>query len=327
MKRIHGWKETVAAIGFLLLILDSKTALSGAREGMELCLKTVIPSLFPFFVLSVFLTDTLSEDAGKQRGRLGKLLGLPAAAEPVLIPAFLGGYPVGAQCAAGLYRDRQLSKAAAERLLGFCSNAGPSFLFGMVSAFFPEIGTVFALWLIHVAGAMLTAWTMVIPESARTLQKGQSTKPAEPVLSRAVRAMISVCCWILLFRSVTAFLQKWILWRFSPELQVLLTGWLELANGCSELARIENHALRFVICSCILSSGGICVLLQTASVTEGLSLRFYVLGKLRQTVFCSLMSVAWIAGYGILFIILLAGCVFLLRKLQKRDSIPAEVAV
>jgi len=327
MKRIHGWKETVAAIGFLLLILDSKTALSGAREGMELCLKTVIPSLFPFFVLSVFLTDTLSEDAGKQRGRLGKLLGLPAAAEPVLIPAFLGGYPVGAQCAAGLYRDRQLSKAAAERLLGFCSNAGPSFLFGMVSAFFPEIGTVFALWLIHVAGAMLTAWTMVIPESARTLQKGQSTKPAEPVLSRAVRAMISVCCWILLFRSVTAFLQKWILWRFSPELQVLLTGWLELANGCSELARRENHALRFVICSCILSSGGICVLLQTASVTEGLSLRFYVLGKLRQTVFCFLMSVAWIAGYGILFIILLAGCVFLLRKLQKRDSIPAEVAV
>ena len=44
-----------SALGFLMLILDSKTAISGAADGVELCLRTVIPALFPFFVVSSVL--------------------------------------------------------------------------------------------------------------------------------------------------------------------------------------------------------------------------------------------------------------------------------
>ena len=39
---------SVCALGMIVLILDSKTALSGCREGVTLCLNVVIPSLFPF---------------------------------------------------------------------------------------------------------------------------------------------------------------------------------------------------------------------------------------------------------------------------------------
>ena len=39
------------ALGLLILILDGKTAYNGAVDGIELCLKTVIPALFPFFVI------------------------------------------------------------------------------------------------------------------------------------------------------------------------------------------------------------------------------------------------------------------------------------
>ena len=45
-----------AAAGILVLILDSRTALAGAAQGLSLCLKTVIPSLFPF----IFLSGTFS---------------------------------------------------------------------------------------------------------------------------------------------------------------------------------------------------------------------------------------------------------------------------
>ena len=40
----------LAALGMIVLILDAKTALSGAREGIDLCMRTVIPALFPFFI-------------------------------------------------------------------------------------------------------------------------------------------------------------------------------------------------------------------------------------------------------------------------------------
>lgn len=41
-------KGLPVALGMLLLVLDSKTALLGAKEGVMLCLSSVIPALLPF---------------------------------------------------------------------------------------------------------------------------------------------------------------------------------------------------------------------------------------------------------------------------------------
>ena len=46
-------------LGMLLLILDSGTALEGAKEGLVLCVSSVIPALLPFWVLSSLLTGSL----------------------------------------------------------------------------------------------------------------------------------------------------------------------------------------------------------------------------------------------------------------------------
>ena len=49
-----------AALTMLILILDVKTALAGAAEGVQLCIQVVLPSLLPLFFLSIFLTDAIS---------------------------------------------------------------------------------------------------------------------------------------------------------------------------------------------------------------------------------------------------------------------------
>ena len=51
MRKKQLWTGIAASMGMLVLILDGKTALEGARQGIELCLRTVVPSLFPFFLL------------------------------------------------------------------------------------------------------------------------------------------------------------------------------------------------------------------------------------------------------------------------------------
>ena len=144
-------------MGMLILILDGKTALAGGAEGIELCLKTVIPSLFPFFVLSILLTSSLSGVTLPVLRPLGRLCGMPEGTEALLISGFLGGYPVGAQSVAAVYRSGQLPRREAERLLAFCSNAGPAFLFGMASSLFPRQWMAWALWGIHIAGAVFAA--------------------------------------------------------------------------------------------------------------------------------------------------------------------------
>ena len=109
--------------------------------------------------------------------------------------------------------------------------------------------------------------------------------------------------------------------------QIALMGFLELTNGCCGLALIADVRLRFVLCSGILSFGGICVLLQTASVTKGLSLSGYLKGKLMQTVFSLLLSSmavlkqGWILGFLIPFLMII------FRKTQNRYGNPRLIPV
>ena len=194
------------AVGMAILILDGKTALFGAKEGVMLCLQTVIPSLFPFFVLS----GRMMEGAGGSRllRPLGRLCRIPEGAETVLIPAFLGGYPMGAACVGTAFRRGWLDRRQGKRLLAFCSNAGPAFLFGMLGAMFPRGWMVWSLWGIHVFSAILTA--ALIPGGGGRAVLPQ-TPPAGGVMKGAVTAMGSVCGWVIFFRVILAVLDRWIL--------------------------------------------------------------------------------------------------------------------
>lgn len=317
----------MAGIGLLVLIFDSAMALEGARSGIELCIKTVIPSLFPFFVLSIILTNAFSEWVPSAVLVLSTLLGIPKAAASVLIPSVFGGYPVGAKCVGDLFQRKQIDRYDAERMLAFCSNAGPSFLFGMVSGFFPDGKMVWLLWIIHIFSAALTA--IVIPAQKmekHTIRAKEKAAEISAILS-AAKAMGLVCCWVILFRIILSFLNVWFLWMLPVWVQVLLMGILELTNGCCELLLITNVKLRFVLCACMLSFGGICVLLQTASVTKGLSLRYYVRGKLLQTAFSFLLSCTAIFEQGVFFAALIPILVLIFRKIQNRYSNPQKLPV
>ena len=270
-----------AAIGMLILILDGKTALTGAQEGIRLCLETVIPALFPFFLLSTVLIRCGTPEKSGKPGWIGRLFGLPAGAEYLLIPGFLGGYPVGAQCVAQAYRNGSLSKPDALRLLAFCNNAGPAFLFGMVGQFFPNRWMVWLLWLIHISGALIAASCFTRNHSFSAYKATAGGQETSPLLI-SVKTMGIVCGWIVLFRVVIAFGDRWILWLFPPAVRVALVALLELSNGCCELSSVADIPMRFLLCSGVLAAGGLCVTMQTASVTDGLSLKYYFTGKLIQ---------------------------------------------
>ena len=112
---------TLVSMG--ILVLDCRRTVTFAAQGIALCTATVIPSLFPFFVLSIYLTGNLSGGSGYL---------------PILLSGFLGGYPVGAQAVTENWKTGRISRETANKMLMFCSQAGPSFLFGMVAARFPE---------------------------------------------------------------------------------------------------------------------------------------------------------------------------------------------
>lgn len=323
-----------AAIGLLILILDTKTALIGASRGLEQCLRTVIPSLLPFFVLSILLTSVMVGENIHFLRPLGKLLGVNRGTESLVLVGMLGGYPAGAQCVAQAYRDGSVSKKNAQRMVAFCNLAGPAFIFGIISGKFDSRYAPWALWGIHILSAFFVA--VLLPgrsNNAAVLRHGKPLTLSD-ALQRSLRIMASVCGWIILFRIILTFLELWLLWLLPVPMQVAITGILELSNGCCDLGRISNEGLRFILCSGMLAFGGICVCMQTASVTEGLSLKEYYIGKALQVLFSVLFASVIQAKY-VRYPLLLWASIFIaiavtvkfLHKEQKKSSISRLIGV
>lgn len=312
-------------IGLMILILDGKTALSGAYEGLMLCIQTLIPSLFPFFLFSGLVTTAFVGSRFSLLRPIGRLFGIPQGAESLLIPSFLGGYPVGAQSVASAFQNGQLSRADAERMLSFCSNAGPSFLFGIIGFMFPERETPWILWGIHIISAWMVSRFFLGPCIPANIRKSQISLTA--AMTAAVKTMASVCGWVILFRVILAFLYRWFFWMVDTPWQVILTGILELSNGCCNLHQIDSLQFRFCVCSAILALGGVCVTLQTASVTQGLSLRYYYIGKLLQSIFSLILSIAFVLGHPTFFITTLLFFAIFFGKIKNTGSNPKKAVV
>lgn len=285
--RVNG---IIYALIMLLFILDAKTVIKGASDAVSLCLQTVIPSLLPFITLSILITASFAGKTIAVMRPISKLCRIPAGAESILLLGFVGGYPVGAQSIYDAWQNGALKRSDAWRMLGFCNNAGPAFIFGMTSALFSSPQVPWALWLIHIASAVIVG--VILPGSGtqtHLTQKKRSVTLTQAV-ENSIVIMARICAWVIVFRVIISVADRWLLFAAGREIQTALCGLLELSNGCAQLFSLPLQGVRFVLCACFLSFGGLSVFFQTRSVTKELGLGFYFPGKILQTLFSLLLS-------------------------------------
>lgn len=280
----------VLAVGALLLCRPADAA-EAVRNGLQLCVGTVIPSLFPFFVVVSLLLQ------------LGLADGLQGLCAPVMRPLFhmrgicvlpllaglLGGYPSGAKTAAELYRQGQISRQEAELLLGFCDNCGPAFLLGYAGA--GVLGCQRAgIWLfgIHIAAALLAGMILCRAQKDRGPGLLRSNLPVKPVglpqaltgsVSGAAASMLNICAFVVLFRVLAALMPA--------RIPGVLLGALEMVTG---MASLEPGRTGFIAAAVIAGWGGLSVHCQAMSVAEGLSFRWHWAGKALQSVISAALA-------------------------------------
>lgn len=124
---------------FFLLItcfILTKPALciSYALSGLQLWFNKMVPTLFPFMVLSgmmvrMQLTNTF---VGALKPFLSPLFRVSHHCIYGMVIGFLCGFPMGAHVTAQLYESKQISRAEASFLLAFCNNIGPVYFLSFV---------------------------------------------------------------------------------------------------------------------------------------------------------------------------------------------------
>lgn len=275
-------------ITILVMILDAKTTLLGAIDGVEICTKTIVPSLFPFFFLSGFLINHVGTLKTSSLSWISRICKMPTGTEPILLLGLVGGYPIGAEAISTAYHTGSISKQTAERMLGFCNNAGPAFIFGIAGSLFDSWYYPWIIWMIIILSAILTG--IILPEQHHKADNSFKITQKRNPFDRAIKATAKVCGWVILFRVLIAVLSRWLYWMIPKQISVLITGFLELANGCIDLSQLNDPALKMIYATAMLSFGGLCVGLQTISVAKDLKCRTYFIGKTVQTLIATSMS-------------------------------------
>ena len=291
----------VLCCGALWFLADAAHCRAAVEEALSLCARSVIPSLFPFLVISSLLLAMGFGDltASVLSGLMEPLFRIGGPGSAALVLGLLGGYPIGAKTAGELYQSHALSRQEAERLLTFCNNCSPVFLISVLgSGIFGSVRAGVWLLLIHVGSALLVGLLFRGTSSACSQDMSrsctfQAISPVQAFVSAvdgALRSVLSVCAFVTFFYVLSRPLSS-----LGSPAGALLVGMTELF---SLTPLLTPDRFGFILAAGAAGWGGLSVLCQTAAALEGsgLRLRYYLAGTALQGLFSALLAAA-LSGY------------------------------
>lgn len=277
VKHLH--RYLLPALGIAALLCFSSEAAQAVREGLRICGTSVVPALFPFFVLTnYFLGIRTDRPPSRAADRLmSACFGLRGSCMTPLLLSFAGGYPIGVSCAVRLYERGELSKREAERLLLFCNNSGPAFFIGVIGgSVLHSVKTGALLYLAHILAALCCGFLLRTRgnEAARIQRINVAEKKKQGFLeaiSASCAALLQISGLIVFFSVVLALLEESGLLRllevalpFLPAqtVRAMLCGFFELSGG---VVRLSSCPYAAELAAFLMGWGGICVHLQAMS--------------------------------------------------------------
>ncbi len=185
------WAAAAVALT-LSMVLYPKDGLEAAKEGMNLFLNVVFPSLLPFFVLSdIMLGLGVVHFIGVLFTPLMRpVFNTPGEGAFVLSMGLAAGYPMDAVITSRFRKQGLCTRIEAERMLAYSNTADPLFIWGAVAVGMfgmPALGGTMAL--AHYSAALLVGL------SFRFYGRRDTERTPEPnrqgnILGRAIDALV-----------------------------------------------------------------------------------------------------------------------------------------
>ncbi len=277
--------KSIFIVFFTLSIIFYSDKMSlAAAEGLNLWLNTIVPSLFPFMVISSWLSFGFSSEGTAFDKITFFLFGVPARYMILFPISILSGYPVGAKIISDLYNKKAISKDTAEHLLSFCNNPGAIFIISAVasSILSDRASAVFFIY-ICIFSSLVTGMLFNFVFPAETFRAKSicmpSTTNIHSAISSAIGSILLVGGCVIFFsviaKSVSLFLSSQ-----NILFNTFISGVLEFTQGIKQASALNREIAYPVICA-ILCWGGLSVHLQTAAIIGdcGIDIKKYIIGK------------------------------------------------
>ena len=300
------WYQAILWLGvfFLFVILLSNTRLIGnwVDHGLVVAVKRVLPSTFPYFVLSSILVSSgFCTFLSSAFSGAARMFGISPPCICVVLISFICGFPIGASMANDMYEKGLCSADECERLVAFCNFCGPPYIFGVFGTGVMKDGRAGAV-VFFVQSVFAVAFGVILGRRAEKTEKKEAEVKAylndDNRLSRVIcsaickggQSTVNIIFCIVFFSVICGTVKSFIP---LPEgnASAFLLGALEMSNGISML--VKSGPLTFFTGCLIIYFSGFSVHLQVISMlSDGISPKKYLISRLIFAPLCALTSTA-----------------------------------
>lgn len=298
-----------AALIFMLFLARSDIAIEYMKKGLKLCANTVIPSLFPFMVISELI---VASGVGTRVGRVisrpvGWLFGVSEGGACAFILGIVCGFPIGAKALCSMLDRGEILKDEASRALTFCNNPGSAFVISAVGvSLFGSLRLGVTLYIcVILSAAVVGAFGRLF--FRRITRKGPTNKPYETdirktntdavgIFTSAIRSsalsMLTVCALVAFFSSLVGCLGAILESLGAPTtLTSAIFAFFELSSGVGMAADLPPTAA-ILLSSAALGWSGLSVHFQVMTVASGRNISFkpYFIAKFCQGIVCAALT-------------------------------------
>ncbi len=310
--KIHlkGILLTIIIITIVIVLLAYSTfTASGVAEGLSYAAKYLIPSLFPFMVISSF---TMYSGAYRTIGKLfspfiSRLFRLPKATSAAIILSFVGGFPIGAKCTAMLYSSGQINEKQANQMMTFCVSSGPAFLITAVGTIM--LGNGFLGIILYISQLLAAVVTGIIvgiffgDETDHCGEHSDSKGICHSLIcscSDAAYSVIELTALVVVFTiavkiteqsKVNHIVLEWInaLGANDRLTEMILPVFLEVTGACRKIC---SGGFQPWVLSLAVGFGGLCVHLQIFHILRNIKInkKIFFLFRLINSLFSSVIT-------------------------------------
>lgn len=251
----------------VVLTFNADAVRESIVDGIRLSALSVIPSLFPFFILSDFLSCGYIPGSGIISRVLCGVLGISQASLGSVIIGSVCGFPLGIKAATELYSERKISREECEKLCAVTNNPSMAFVISGVGAGMRGNISEGVILYISVVISSIVMCILVRSKFEKTPNFDNISRQRFDLnlsIKSSALSSLYVSSYIIFFSALLGFLRSICKNVF---LNITFATVLEIGNAVFVISKtkILSRVFAFTLSGFALGFSGISVFMQAAS--------------------------------------------------------------
>ena len=284
----------------LELFIKKKVIYSAILYALNIWAKVLIPSLFPFFIISDILINynITSYIPRYIKSFLKKLFNISENQITILLLSMISGFPSNARNTRTLYDNNLITLEEANHILMFSHFANPMFILTTIALFFfknKEIGII--LFISHYLSNMILGFLVRnIGKYNDNIYDNNSTFDSfgnifVKSIKKSIDTILMICGILVVFMMLSNIIIT--TFNFNVYNAAIIKGIFEITIGIEAICKLNiSNIYKCVISSCFLAFGGVSVHVQVLSQITNTKIKYsyFLLGRLYQLIISGIIT-------------------------------------